>query len=70
MRVQRLQDITENKAVKEGVYPSDCRNCASTVGCDTCPDEGYDEIGKFGNLLSKRQTFPSMDGMPTLGYGS
>lgn len=47
VRVERLQDITADEAVKEGVYPSNCRNCTSKMGCDTCPDEGYDEIDRF-----------------------
>ena len=44
VRVERLQDITNDECVKEGIYPSNCRNCNATFGCDLCPDEGYDEV--------------------------
>lgn len=47
VQVERLQDITTDEAVKEGVYLSSCRECTSKMGCDTCPDEGYDEIDRF-----------------------
>ncbi len=47
VRVERLQDITEDGVVKEGIYPSNCRQCMSKTECDICPDEGYDEIDKF-----------------------
>ena len=47
VRVERLQEITKNECIKEGIYPSNCRNCNSTFECDICPDEGYDEVDKF-----------------------
>lgn len=50
VRVERLQEITENEAVKEGIYVSNCKGCNAPFGCDTCPDEGYDEIDEFAEL--------------------
>lgn len=50
VRVERLQEITENEAVKEGIYVSNCKDCNAPFGCDTCPDEGYDEIDEFAEL--------------------
>lgn len=47
VRVERLQDITEDGCIAEGIYPSNCRGCNATFGCDVCPDEGYDEFDKF-----------------------
>ena len=47
VRVERLQDITTAGAMLEGVYPSSCRECNAPFGCDTCPDEGYNEIDSF-----------------------
>lgn len=47
VRVERLQDITEDGCIAEGIYPSNCRGCNATFGCDICPDEGYDEFDKF-----------------------
>lgn len=48
--VQRLQEITENEAVKEGIYVSNCKDCNAPFGCDTCLDEGYNEIDEFAEL--------------------
>lgn len=47
VRVERLQEITKDECIKEGIYPSNCRNCNSAFECDICPDEGYDEVDKF-----------------------
>lgn len=47
VRVERLQKITDNECIKEGIYPSNCRDCNDIFGCDVCPDEGYDEVDKF-----------------------
>lgn len=47
VRVERLQEITKDECIKEGIYPSNCRNCNAAFGCDTCLDEGYDELDKF-----------------------
>ncbi len=47
IRIERLQDINEDGAVKEGVFPSGCRNCTSKISCDTCSEEGYDEMDAF-----------------------
>lgn len=50
VRVERLQKITNDEAVKEGIYVSNCKDCNAPFGCDTCPDEGYDEIDEFAEL--------------------
>lgn len=50
VRVERLQEITEDGCIAEGVYPSNCRGCNATFGCDTCPDEGYNEIDEFSEI--------------------
>lgn len=47
VRVERLQDITEDGCIAEGIYPSNCIGCNATFGCDVCPDEGYDEFDEF-----------------------
>ena len=47
VRVERLQEITEYGCITEGIYPSNCRGCNAAFGCDTCPDEGYDEVIEF-----------------------
>lgn len=48
--VERLQEITEDGCIAEGVYPSNCRGCNATFGCDNCPDEGYNEIDEFSEI--------------------
>ena len=50
VRVERLQDIDEDGAVKEGIPWSECRNCKAPFGCDACAGEGYDEIDAFAEL--------------------
>lgn len=50
VRVERLQEITKDECIKEGIYPSNCRNCNSAFECDICPDEGYDEVDKFAEV--------------------
>ncbi len=50
VRVERLQEITGDGCIAEGVYPSPCRKCNATFGCDTCPDEGYHETDGFSEL--------------------
>ena len=50
VRVKRLQEITNDEAVKEGIYVSNCKDCNAPFGCDSCPDEGYDEIDEFAEL--------------------
>lgn len=50
VRVERLQEITNDEAVKEGIYVSNCKDCNAPFGCDSCPDEGYDEIDEFAEL--------------------
>ena len=47
VRVEQLQDITEDGFIAEGIYASNCRGCNATFGCDVCPDEGYNEFDKF-----------------------
>ncbi len=50
VRVKRLQEIDEDGAVKEGIYVANCKDCNAPFGCDTCPDEGYNEIDEFAEL--------------------
>ena len=50
VRVERLQEITGDGCIAEGVYPSPCRKFNATFGCDTCPDEGYHETDGFSEL--------------------
>lgn len=47
VRVERLHEITNDECIKEGIYPSNCRNCNVALDCDICPDEGYEEVDKF-----------------------
>lgn len=47
---RKLQKITEDGCIAEGVYPSNCRGCNATFGCDNCPDEGYNEIDEFSEI--------------------
>lgn len=47
VKVERLQEITNDGCVAEGIYPSNCRECNAAFGCDTCIDEGYSEIDEF-----------------------
>lgn len=50
VRVKRLQEIDEDGAVKEGIYVANCKDCNAPFGCDTCPNEGYNEIDEFAEL--------------------
>lgn len=50
VRVERLQEISEDGAVKEGIYVANCKDCNAPFGCDACPDEGYNEIDEFVEL--------------------
>lgn len=50
VRVERLQEITEDEAVKEGIYVANCKDCNAPFGCDTCPDEGYNKVDEFAEL--------------------
>ena len=50
VRVERLEEITDDGCIAEGVYPSPCRKCNATFGCDTCSDEGYHETDGFSEL--------------------
>ena len=50
VRVERLQDITEEDAIKEGISPLPCHNCKATFGCDDCIYEGCTEIDGFSEL--------------------
>ena len=50
VRVERLQNMTEGDCIKEGIYPSHCKDCNAPFGCDCCLDEGYNEIDAFAEL--------------------
>ena len=50
MSLERLQKISEDGCIAEGVYPSNCRGCNATFGCDNCPDECYNEIDEFSEI--------------------
>lgn len=61
VRVERLQEITEDGAIQEGIYQSNCRNCNAPFGCDTCGDEGYDEIDEFVELWNSTIKISDLD---------
>lgn len=61
VRVERVQEITDDGCIAEGVYPSPCRKCNATFGCDTCPDEGYNEIDEFAELWNSTIKKPDLD---------
>lgn len=50
IKVVRLQDMTEEDCIKEGISPSHCKDCNAPFGCDCCPDEGYNEVDAFAEL--------------------
>lgn len=53
VRVERLQEITDKECIKEGIYPSNCRNCNATFGCDVCPDEVDEFVEVWDNTIKK-----------------
>lgn len=59
VRVERLQDITEEQAIKEGFTQYVCTNCKG-FGCCDCSGSGLEEPGMVGffhtwdNLYEKR----------------
>ena len=59
VRVERLQDITEEQAIKEGFTQYVCTNCKG-FGCSDCSGSGLEEPGMVGfvhtwdNLYEKR----------------
>ena len=59
IRVERLQDITEEQAIKEGFEQFPCTNCRG-FGCCDCSGSGLEEPGMVGfvhtwdNLYEKR----------------
>lgn len=61
VRVERLQEITNDGCVAEGIYPSNCRECNSAFGCDTCIDEGYSEIDEFTEVWDSTIKKPDID---------
>ena len=50
VRIERLQNMTEEDYIKEGISPSYCKDCNAPFGCDCCPDEGYNEVDAFAEL--------------------
>lgn len=50
VRLERLQEITNDGCVAEGVCASNCRRRNATFGCDTSIDEGYSEIDEFTEI--------------------
>ena len=50
VRVERLQDITSEGALKEGIASSECKDCKASFGCDTCIHEDRDEVVRFSEL--------------------
>ena len=61
VRVERLQEITKDECIKEGIFPSNCRKCNATFGCDICPDEGYDEVDKFVEVWNSTVNKSALD---------
>ena len=61
VRLERLQDITNDGCVAEGIYSSNCRRCKATFGCDTCIDEGYSEIDEFTEIWDSTIKKPDID---------
>jgi hypothetical protein len=59
VRVERLQDITEEQAIKEGFEQFACTNCRGS-GCSDCSGSGLEEPGMVGfiytwdNIYEKR----------------
>lgn len=52
VRLERLQEITNDGCVAEGVYAS---------RCDTCIDEGYSEIDEFTEIWDSTIKKPDID---------
>lgn len=52
VRVERLQDITNDGCVAEGIYSS---------RCDTCIDKGYSEIDEFTEIWDSTIKKPDLD---------
>lgn len=72
VRVKRLQEIDEDGAVKECIYVANCKDCNAPFGCDTCPDEGYNEIDEFAELWNstiKKSDLDQYGWDATLGCG-
>lgn len=50
VKTERLHSMTDDDAVKEGIYQANYKNCNAPFGCDGCGDEGYNEIDGFAEL--------------------
>lgn len=46
VRVERLQDMEEEDAIKEGIHPKMCPNC-SGLDCDLCSESEYTVMDEF-----------------------
>lgn len=61
VRLERLQEITNDGCVAEGVYASNCRRCNATFGGDTGIDKGYSEIDEFTEIWNSTIKKPDLD---------
>ena len=59
VRVERLQDITAEQAIKEGFEGIPC-GC-STTGCTDCYDSGWSEPPQVGFMYTWDSTMPKKD---------
>ena len=46
VRVERLQDMEEEDAIKEGIHPKMCPNCTG-IDCDLCSESEYTVMDEF-----------------------
>lgn len=52
VRVERLQDMTKEDMLKEGIIDH-CKDCKATFGCDLCINEGVTVEDEFWSLWTR-----------------